>query len=145
MRRRTVTTMVLLCLLGPWVTAAADDSGSKVAGAFGHSTRSPRFTLTTAIEREARRIPLRRVRAKPAGGSLRQDAAARKNWIARHPALFGTIAGAGAGALAAAAMENEWFCSGSDEDCIFYGSGRLFVGAGLGAGAGALIGWLAGK
>lgn len=145
MRTRFVTMIVLLCLLGPWLTAAADESGSNGASTISYSTRLPPVALKHAIEREAKRVPLRATAAKPARGSLRQGGAAERNWIARHPALFGTIVGAGAGAVAASTIENEWFCSGGDEDCIFYGAGRVAVGAGLGAGAGALIGWLVGR
>lgn len=65
-----------------------------------------------------------------------------KNWISRHPALFGALVGAGAGALASGTMENELFCSGGDEDCFFHGGSRILVGAGMGAGVGALIGWI---
>jgi hypothetical protein len=39
-------------------------------------------------------------------------------------------------------MENELFCSGGDEDCLIHGGGRVLVGAGMGAGIGALAGWL---
>lgn len=68
--------------------------------------------------------------------------APKRGWIARHPALFGTLIGAGAGALAAVTMENELFCSRGDEDCFFHGGGRTLVGAGFGAGIGALTGWV---
>ena len=50
----------------------------------------------------------------------------------------------GAGAIAAAAMENELFCSGGDEDCLIHGDGRVLVGAGMGAGIGSLIGFFVG-
>jgi hypothetical protein len=63
------------------------------------------------------------------------------NWIKRHPALFGALAGAGGGALFAMLSETELFCSGGDEDCLFYGAKRPLVGAVLGAGIGSLIGF----
>jgi hypothetical protein len=70
--------------------------------------------------------------------------AQRRSWIGRHPALFGALVGAGAGALASVTMENELFCSGGDEDCFFHGGSRVLVGAGFGAGIGALAGLIAG-
>jgi hypothetical protein len=70
--------------------------------------------------------------------------AAGRSWIARHPALFGALVGAGAGTVASATMENELFCSGGDEDCLIHGQGRVLVGAGMGAGLGALAGFIAG-
>ncbi|MGE5814859.1 MAG: hypothetical protein ACM36C_10265, partial [Acidobacteriota bacterium] len=73
---------------------------------------------------------------------LAAQAGKPKNWISRHPALFGALVGAGAGALASGTMENELFCSGGDEDCFFHGGSRILVGAGMGAGVGALIGWI---
>jgi uncharacterized protein YcfJ len=68
-----------------------------------------------------------------------------RSWIGRHPALFGALVGTGAGAVSAGTMENELFCSGGDDDCIFHGGGRMIVGAGIGAGVGAVVGWLAGR
>lgn len=65
-----------------------------------------------------------------------------RRWISRHPALFGALVGAGAGAIASGTMENELFCSGGDEDCFFHGGSRLLVGAGMGAAVGVLVGWL---
>jgi hypothetical protein len=73
---------------------------------------------------------------------VQQPAAESRNWITRHPALFGALVGAGVGAVSAATMENELICSGGDEDCLFYGGGRILLGAGAGAGVGALVGWL---
>ena len=76
---------------------------------------------------------------------LQEPAAAThkpRNWISRHPALFGALVGAAGGALASGTMENELFCSGGDEDCFFHGGSRLLVGAGMGASIGVLIGWL---
>ncbi len=67
-----------------------------------------------------------------------------RSWPARHPALFGALIGAGGGVVASGAMNNELFCSGSDEDCFFHGASRLAVGAGIGAGVGALVGLVVG-
>jgi hypothetical protein len=84
--------------------------------------------------------------AKRERGNLWVQQAGSKGpgWIRRHPALFGAMVGAGGGAVAAATMENELFCSGGDEDCLIYGGSRVLVGAGMGAGVGALVGWLVG-
>ena len=42
----------------------------------------------------------------------------------------------------AGTMDNEWFCNGSDDDCLRYGGGRFVMGAAIGAGVGALVGWI---
>lgn len=90
----------------------------------------------SALREAARVVPEKR--------SFAQDTGQHRSWISRHPALFGTLIGAGMGALASATMENELFCSGGDEDCLFHGGSRVLVGAGMGAGAGAAIGFLVG-
>ena len=95
--------------------------------------------LRASAEREARRL------AAPFSQQQSDKQAAEKSgWISRHPALFGALVGAGAGAVTSMAMDNEWFCSGGDEDCFFHGGSRVLVGAGIGAGVGALVGWVAG-
>ena len=66
-----------------------------------------------------------------------------RGWIGRHPALFGALVGAGGGIIAAGTVENELFCSGSDDDCVIYGGSRFAAGAAIGAGVGALVGWIA--
>ncbi len=68
----------------------------------------------------------------------------KRSWPSRHPVLFGALVGAGGGAVASGAMNNELFCGGTDEDCFFYGGSRLAVGAGIGAGVGALVGLMVG-
>ena len=47
------------------------------------------------------------------------------------------------GIIAAGTVENELFCSGSDDDCVIYGGSRFAAGAAIGAGVGALVGWIA--
>jgi hypothetical protein len=88
--------------------------------------------------REGTRLTLPQIRCQEPAATARNG----KTWISRHPAVFGALVGAGAGAVASGTMENELFCSGGDEDCFFHGGSRLLVGAGMGAGIGALIGWL---
>ena len=73
-----------------------------------------------------------------------QAEATKRNWVSRHPALFGALIGAGGGLVAGATMENELICSGGDEDCLIYGPTRLGVGALMGAGVGALVGVIVG-
>ena len=68
------------------------------------------------------------------------------SWIRRHPVVFGTLVGAGGGAVSAVPRWNELYCTtGGDEDCLFHGGAGALVGAGLGAGVGALIGYLVGR
>ena len=67
-----------------------------------------------------------------------QSAPDTRNWMERHPVWFGLIAGAGAGAAIGAAS-----CG---DGCFPIGtSGAAMVGSWYGAGAGALIGWGAGR
>lgn len=101
--------------------------------------------LMAAVMREAGQLASRAGRLSPRLAAP-QQAREGRSWIGRHPALFGAIAGAGAGLVAAGTMDNELFCStGSDEDCLFYKSSRFAVGAGIGAGVGALVGWIVGR
>ena len=89
---------------------------------------------------------IRREPVRPAPPARPAQTSQDRNWVSRHPAIFGALLGAGGGLMAAGTMENELFCSsGSDEDCLFYTKGRFAVGAGIGAGVGALVGWIAGK
>jgi hypothetical protein len=94
--------------------------------------------LATAAAREVERLA--RVAAARHARGAEQSRAEGRNWISRHPVLFGAMVGAGVGAVAAGTMENELFCSGGDDDCIFYGGGRALTGAGIGAGVGAVVG-----
>ena len=100
-------------------------------------TQSTRPIFAAAV-REGLRLGSQRTRLQESAATAQKPG----KWISRHPALFGALVGAGAGAVASGTMENELFCSGGDEDCFFHGGNRLLVGAGMGAGIGALIGWL---
>lgn len=108
-------------------------------GAF--DTGVPAGTLRTAAEREGWRLGLAVGRVPLA---QTREAAREPNWIARHPVLFGLVVGAVAGAATSAIMENELFCSGGDEDCVFHGVTRVPTGAAMGAGVGAAVGALVG-
>ena len=68
-----------------------------------------------------------------------------KTWVERHPALTGAFVGAGGGVIYAMTAENEVFCSGGDEDCVFYAKKRPLIGAAFGTGVGSLIGWIIGR
>ena len=121
------------------------------------STRAARSSLPTALqggpelsERGNLWVPSRfgSLRSRSTGGDslAQQPALQNRGWIGRHPGLFGALVGAGAGMAFSNATDNEWFCSGSDDDCLFYTRrSRTLVGAGMGAGVGALVGWLAGR
>jgi hypothetical protein len=116
-----------------------------IAKATRGTTPSLKPMLSEVIDREVARV--RRGRSLSTGGDslAQQPALQNRGWIRRHPALFGTLVGAGAGVAFTNTVDNEWFCSGSDEDCLYYTRGsRTLVGAGMGAGVGALVGWLAG-
>jgi hypothetical protein len=139
---RPLIGLVLLLFIS--VPAAAQETGvprdhAATVQATAPRPGEPRTSLGTAGAREGARLA-RDFRARPqeTGAQSRKT----KTWISRHPALFGALIGAGAGAVASGTMENELFCSGGDEDCFFHGGSRLLVGAGMGAGIGALVGWL---
>ena len=101
--------------------------------------------LSAAIDREVTRILLAPSVSRGADLLAQQSESQNRGWIRRHSALFGALVGAGAGVVSAATMENELFCSGGDEDCLFHGGGRVLLGGGMGAGVGALAWWLVGQ
>lgn len=105
------------------------------------SAPSSAGTLKAAVAREAGRLalaePTSMRRSQPAGSP-------RRSWIGRHPALTGALIGAGGGAIFANVVENETFCRGTSNDCLFPGGSKTLVGAGMGAGIGALIGLIVG-
>ena len=85
-------------------------------------------SLRDAARREGARLAATS-RPQPTAASTRPE----RNWVARHPVLFGTLAGAGIGLGFAAASD----CAGSsDYTC----SGIALFFAGTGAGLGALGG-----
>ena len=142
--RQPMTLVLVLLLAAPQLALAADPlpggTSRPVAATIVPSDREA--PLAAAAAREVARLAAFAARSGP----LEQAATASRSrgWIARHPALFGALVGAGAGAVASVTMENELFCSGGDEDCFFHGGSRSAVGAGIGAGVGALVGLIAG-
>jgi hypothetical protein len=85
-------------------------------------------------------------RSKPAGTPLAPAGASRtrqqtrdRNWIQRHPVLFGTMVGFGTGFMIG-------YIPG--DDAVFYDFTATFNGmvlGGAGAAAGAILGWTIGK
>lgn len=113
---------------------------SGVATPADTSSRSAKPGLRQAIEREARRVTLSVGRDRI---TQAQQPRHDRNWIRRHPTLFGALAGAGVGAVSSASRWNELYCAtGGDEDCLFHGGSGVLFGAGVGAGIGALVGFL---
>ena len=97
--------------------------------------------LQTAALREAARLGLRLGSAELQPDQQEED----RNWIGRHPSLFGALAGAGTGAVSSIPRSTELYCAtGGDEDCLFHGGPGVLFGAGAGAGVGALVGFLIG-
>ena len=113
-----------------------------------HLTLNPtmQHLAQTPLMSAARRFESGPTPEKTVGRSTRQASSAQtgsgRGWISRHPALFGALLGAATGTIAAGTMDNEWFCSGSDDDCVMFGGGRFAAGATIGAGVGALVGWI---
>jgi hypothetical protein len=143
--RRAFTLLVLIGVLGlPQWSAAEPPRDASLGLATGGARLSLHgLPLRDAIESEGARLASSL--AGRSNGVLQPSQRGDKGWIGRHPALFGALVGAAGGAVAAATMENELFCSGGDEDCFFHGNGRVLVGAGMGAGIGSLVGLLAGR
>lgn len=142
---RIVMALTLLSSFATPALAPAQDTGNQADAQRSIQARGPTAPsssegrlFATAVGEETRLAAT----AQPEWRQERAGVQKPKNWIQRHPALFGTLVGAGAGALASGTMETELFCSGGDEDCFFHGGSRVLVGAGMGAGVGALIGWL---
>jgi hypothetical protein len=92
--------------------------------------------LARAVARQAGRL------ATPSLTLSIQSAEPRatRSWIARHPALFGALVGAGGGALAGASLGHD--CGTSESFCSR--DAMVGLGAAAGAGAGAVVGVLVG-
>jgi len=133
---RKAFTLVLLCVLSqPQMFADEGDA---------RSLPSQRLILTKAIEQESRRSTLSLRREQ--GAQPQQPAPESRGWVERHPALFGALVGAGAGAVSSIPRWTELYCAtGGDEDCLFHGGAGVLFGAGVGAGVGSLVGYFVGK
>lgn len=138
---KPIVGLILFGLAAPQPAAGAPAAVTAVASMTAHlAAPAPTGPLAAAAARETTRLAA----ATAARPARRVEPAEQHSWISRHPALFGAMVGAGAGAVAAGTMDNELFCSGGDDDCVFHGEGRTIVGAGIGAGIGAAIGVIVG-
>jgi len=143
--REAFALLVLICVAHPAemrAQARGPEPGGMSSTPAATSLSQPR-PLKTAIDRETRRLaPARRI----ATFQTPPPSAGNRSWIRRHPALFGALVGAGAGAVSSAPRWTELYCAtGGDEDCFFHGGAGVLFGTGAGAGIGALIGFLAGR
>jgi hypothetical protein len=154
--------VVALLLLGPGSVLAQETPGNTPgvtgvtrAESIAGSAQTPRRPLIELAHHDAARLVSASVAALPRSAPLppqgwqqasdaqaQSDESRKRGWIRRHPARFGALLGAGLGAGAALAMDNEFSCSGGDDDCLVTGGGRAITGAAVGAGVGALVGWL---
>lgn len=138
---RPIVGVILFGLAAPQPATAAAAAGTAVAAMTVHLAAPARTgPLAAAAARETTRLAA----ATAARPVRRVQPAEQHGWISRHPVLFGALVGAAAGAVAAGTMDNELFCGGSDDDCVFHGEGRAIVGAGIGAGIGAAVGVIVG-
>jgi hypothetical protein len=134
--RRFITVALVCAVAVPGVALAADRPLAAGNTALArHDRQAVSQPLAASVVREARRLA-----TAPQPGTREERPRTDGAWLGRHPVVFGTIVGAGIGAVAGMTMENELFCSGGDEDCLIYGGTRFLAGAGMGAGIGALAG-----
>jgi len=91
----------------------------------GASDQHPVGSLREAARQEGARLA-----TMPQARSSAQPLPQNKNWVARHPVLFGALAGAGVGLGFAAASDCQ---SSSDYTCT--GIALFFAGTGAGLGA----------
>lgn len=142
-RRLTALAVALICFASPSRTFAGEQPAEVHAPA-AQQAGLTRFTLRDAVAHEVRRLAISQ--SRNAGAQVSQPAPRDRNWVQRHPAAFGALVGAGAGAVSAIPRWNELYCAGGgDEDCFFHGAAGVAVGAGIGAGIGALVGMIAGR
>lgn len=143
---RKAFVVFLLCVLGPPQAFAQDPSPgrSRVTTSPAPSVLSQGLRLLETIERKAGRGTLSPSRGRDA--PPQQPSPQGRSWVERHPALFGTFVGAGAGAVSSIPQWTELYCAtGGDEDCLFHGTAGVLFGAGVGAGIGSLVGYFVGK
>lgn len=146
-----------MLVLHPWHLAAQSGAPSRsdVARSPGQSetvgatiddvqrtglTTLSAFSIRAAVAKRDDRLAMDRSAAKNAVfGAQQPSAQQRRSWIGRHPVLFGTLVGFGAGYLIG-------YLPG--DDAVFYDFTAEFNGmvlGGVGAGAGALTGALVGQ
>jgi hypothetical protein len=75
-----------------------------------------------------------------AGSATTAQVPADRSWIARHPALVGLMAGAGAGAAIGYGLGQE--CTGNEIEPCSSKAGAAVAGAAIFGGIGAFTGWL---
>src|SRR5574338_1103891 len=102
---RPLIGLVLLLFIS--VPAAAQESGTPrdhatTAQMTAPRPGEPRTSLGTAAAREGARLA-RDFRARPQETGAQPQKT--RTWLSRHPALFGALIGAGAGAVASGTME----------------------------------------
>ena len=144
MRKLFALAVALICLAKPSPTFAGEQPVERNAPAAVNHGGLIRFGLRDAVAHEVRRLAVSQ--SRHTGFQVSEPAPSDRGWIQRHPAVFGALVGAGAGAVSAIPRWNELYCaSGGDEDCFFHGAAGVAVGAGIGAGIGALVGMIAGR
>jgi len=121
-----MTTAFRTLLAAALVLQAAVPAGA--APSPDSSTRKPTVSLRESARREGARLA-----TTSHGGSVAQPSSQDRNWVARHPVVVGTLAGAAVGLGYVAANDCS---SSSDYSC----SGLLLFFGGTGAGLGALGG-----
>lgn len=141
--RRLIALVVVGLLSAQSLAGAAESPAGQMAAAasMAPGPAPMRGPLHGAVEREAARLVLARRDLRP---QSQPGGRARVSWIGRHPALLGALIGAAGGAVFANVTDNETFCSGTSNDCLFPGGNKTLAGAGIGAGIGSLVGLVAG-
>jgi GNAT superfamily N-acetyltransferase len=139
---RLALAIAFVCLASQPRTYAAEQPPGTGTPSAVRQMGFERLTLRDAVTQEAGRL----VSSQQAGTAAPAPSApANRTWMQRHPAAFGALVGAGAGAVSSIPRWNELYCAGGgDEDCLFHGAAGVAVGAGIGAGIGALVGMLVG-
>ena len=129
--------LLLFCLLAPEAPAANPLQGSSQEATTLNSKVGIQATLAVSVAREVSRLESRRllVRAQPVAQSAQQQT--KKNWIRRHPKLFGALVGFGVGCPLGAAQvggsQDDFFNALDEFACPFLGGVGAAVGAGIGA------------